>query len=69
MQDFLFGQILRNLMPAELTFDDETRLFEHLFDCAGVFILRGQTLGCTQHGWFRIVFSVNDAMIHEAFYE
>jgi 1-aminocyclopropane-1-carboxylate synthase len=57
---------LRELMPEEPTFDDETRLFEHLFDCAGIFILRGQILGCTQPGWFRIVFSVNDAMICEA---
>jgi 1-aminocyclopropane-1-carboxylate synthase len=57
---------LRHLMPTEATFDDETRLFEHIFDCAGIFILRGQTLGCTQPGWFRIVFSVNDAMIREA---
>lgn len=57
---------LRDLMPSEATFNDETHLFEHLFECSGVFILRGQTLGCTQPGWFRIVFSVNDAMVHEA---
>jgi aspartate/methionine/tyrosine aminotransferase len=57
---------LRNFMPIEPTFDDEIRLFEHLFDRAGIFILRGQTLGCTQPGWFRLVFSVNETMICEA---
>ena len=57
---------LRELMPTEPTFDDERRLFEHIFECEGIFILRGQTLGCTQPGWFRIVFSVNDVTINEA---
>lgn len=57
---------LRDLMPDKPTFDDEIRLFEHIFECAKIFILRGQTLGCTQPGWFRMVFSVDDTMINEA---
>jgi aspartate/methionine/tyrosine aminotransferase len=63
---FFIWMDLRDLMPAEPSFEDETRLFEHFFDCAGIFILRGQTLGCTEPGWFRMVFSLNDAMIHHA---
>lgn len=57
---------LRALMPDEPTFDDEIHLFEQLFHYARIFILRGQALGCTQPGWFRMVFSVDEIVICEA---
>lgn len=57
---------LRGLLPDKASFHDEKQLFEHLFDCAGVFVLRGLTLGCAETGWFRFVFSVNEIMMTEA---
>ena len=57
---------LRDLMPDEPAFDDEIHLFEQLFHYARTFLLRGQALGCTQPGWFRMVFSVDEIVICEA---
>jgi len=57
---------LREFLCDHATFNEELRLFEHLFECGRVFILRGQTLGCQQPGWFHFVFSLNDAIICEA---
>lgn len=57
---------LRNMMPDEPTFDDETHLFEQIFNCARIFVLRGHMLGCTQPGWFRMVFPINELVINEA---
>lgn len=57
---------LREFLCDNATFDDEIRLFEHLFECSGIFLLRGQTLGCSQPGWFRFVFSLNNSIICEA---
>jgi bifunctional pyridoxal-dependent enzyme with beta-cystathionase and maltose regulon repressor activities len=50
---------LRAFMPAKATFANELCLFNELFVRAGVFILRGEVLGCAEPGWFRIVFSLS----------
>ncbi|CAF1339912.1 unnamed protein product [Rotaria sordida] len=63
---FFIWADLRELLPDKASFNDEKRLFEHLFNCAGVFVLRGHTLGCTEPGWFRFIFSVNDTIMTEA---
>ncbi|CAF1038689.1 unnamed protein product [Didymodactylos carnosus] len=46
------------------TFDEEMKLFNVLFD-NGVFISRGFDLGCSEPGWFRIIFSLKDSWISE----
>ncbi|CAF1107471.1 unnamed protein product [Rotaria sp. Silwood1] len=47
-----------------ITFEEENRLFELLFE-NGLFVSRGYNLGCSQPGWFRMVFSIKDSMITE----
>jgi aspartate/methionine/tyrosine aminotransferase len=49
----------------EVTFDEENRLWQILFD-QGVYISAGFNLGCSQPGWFRIIFSVKEEWIDEA---
>ena len=53
------------LLLHEVTFDEELRLFDTIFD-HGVYISPGTNLGCSQPGWFRIIFSVKEKWIDEA---
>ncbi|CAF1259538.1 unnamed protein product [Adineta steineri] len=48
----------------EVTFEEEKRLFQIIFD-HGVYIVSGFFLGCSQPGWFRIIFSVKEKWIEE----
>ena len=49
----------------EATFEEEERLFQVIFD-HGVYISPGSWLGCSQPGWFRIIFCVRSGWIDEA---
>jgi aspartate/methionine/tyrosine aminotransferase len=53
------------LLLHEITFEEEYRLFQTIFD-HGVYISPGFFLGCSEPGWFRIIFSVKDTWINEA---
>jgi aspartate/methionine/tyrosine aminotransferase len=53
------------LLLHEITFDEECRLFQIIFD-HGVYISPGFYLGCSQPGWFRIIFSMKEIWIDEA---
>ncbi|CAF4960819.1 unnamed protein product, partial [Rotaria magnacalcarata] len=48
----------------EVTFDEENSLLDHLFEC-GVFVMRGYNFGCSQPGWFRLVFTGKDSLVTE----
>jgi aspartate/methionine/tyrosine aminotransferase len=49
----------------EVTFNEEDRLFQVIFD-NGVYISTGSSLGCSQPGWFRMIFSIREQWIDEA---
>lgn len=49
----------------EITFEEEQRLFDIIFQ-HGVYISPGVNLGCSEPGWFRIIFSVKEHWIDEA---
>ena len=49
----------------EVTFEEETRLAQLFFDY-GVYISAGSFLGCSQPGWFRMIFCVRPDWIDEA---
>ena len=49
----------------EMTFDEENRLFQIIYD-HGVYISPGFFLGCSQPGWFRIIFTGKGKLIDEA---
>jgi aspartate/methionine/tyrosine aminotransferase len=53
------------LLLHDITFDEERRLSDIIFD-HGVYISSGFNLGCSQPGWFRIIFSVKEKWIDEA---
>ncbi|CAF1104411.1 unnamed protein product [Rotaria sordida] len=52
------------LLLHEVTFEEEIRLFQIIFE-HGVYLVSGSFLGCTQPGWFRIIFSVKEKWIDE----
>ncbi|CAF2963934.1 unnamed protein product [Rotaria sp. Silwood2] len=52
------------LLLHEVTFEEEVRLFQVIFD-HGVYLVSGSFLGCIQPGWFRIIFSVKEKWIDE----
>lgn len=47
-----------------VTFDEELRLFEMLF-ASGVYITNGMAFRCSEPGWFRLIFSVDDDWLEE----
>lgn len=47
-----------------MTFEEESKLFKMMFD-HGVYMTNGLTFGCSEPGWFRLVFTVSDACIKE----
>ena len=49
----------------EITFEEEECLFDIIFK-HGVYISPGVNLGCSEPGWFRIIFSVKGQWIDEA---
>lgn len=53
-----------HLLLHEVTFEEEKRLFQIIFD-HGVYMASGVFLGCSQPGWFRIIFSVRETWIDE----
>jgi aspartate/methionine/tyrosine aminotransferase len=53
------------LLLHDITFEEELRLFDIMFD-HGVYISAGFNLGCSQPGWFRIIFSVKEKWLDEA---
>jgi aspartate/methionine/tyrosine aminotransferase len=53
------------LLLHEITFEEEDRLSEMIFN-HGVYISAGSNLGCSQPGWFRMIFSVKEIWIDEA---
>ncbi|CAF1142945.1 unnamed protein product [Adineta ricciae] len=61
---FFIWADLRLLLHAT-TFEEEQRLFETIFS-HGIYMSPGQFLGCSQPGWFRIIFSVREKWIDEA---
>ncbi|CAF3732068.1 unnamed protein product [Rotaria sp. Silwood1] len=52
------------LLLHEVTFEEEIRLFQIIFE-HGVYLVSGSFLGCTQPGWFRIIFCVKDKWLDE----
>ncbi|CAF1026972.1 unnamed protein product [Rotaria magnacalcarata] len=52
------------LLLHEITFEEEIRLFQSIFE-HGVYLVAGSFLGCTQPGWFRIIFSIRETWIDE----
>jgi aspartate/methionine/tyrosine aminotransferase len=53
-----------HLLLHEVTFEEEKRLFQIMFD-HGIYIASGVFLGCSQPGWFRIIFCVKEKWIDE----
>jgi aspartate/methionine/tyrosine aminotransferase len=53
------------LLLHEITFEEEIRLFQSIFE-HGLYLVTGRFLGCTQPGWFRIIFSIRETWIDEA---
>jgi len=54
-----------SLLLHKITFEEENRLFQTMFS-HGVYISSGYNLGCSQPGWFRMIFSVRKNWIDEA---
>jgi aspartate/methionine/tyrosine aminotransferase len=53
------------LLLHKITFEEETRLFETMFN-HGIYISSGYNLGCSQPGWFRMIFSIKEKWIDES---
>ncbi|UJR31173.1 hypothetical protein I4U23_018680 [Adineta vaga] len=60
----LFLWIDFRLMLTQITFDEEHKLFDEFFH-HGVYITNGLVIGCSEPGWFRMIFTVKDAWIDE----
>ncbi|CAF1357441.1 unnamed protein product [Rotaria sordida] len=60
----LFLWIDFSSMLHHVTFDEETRLFQTMFD-HGIYITKGSIFDCSQPGWFRLIFTVRDKWIDE----
>ncbi|CAF0930299.1 unnamed protein product [Adineta ricciae] len=48
----------------KVTFEEEHKLFDEFFN-HGIYITNGLTIGCSEPGWFRMVFTVKNKWIQE----
>jgi aspartate/methionine/tyrosine aminotransferase len=52
------------LILHRISFEEENRLFQAMFE-NGLYISSGATLGCSEPGWFRLIFSVKNDWIDQ----